>query len=396
MIAETDLAIEGLTNTQAGALTNTSGTIMAVSGDLTLNVASLTNEQPEPTVESTTTTEKDTDTTPDRTVTTTTVTTTESLTEDNAPAQLISGGDLTITTGALINSYSRIAAQGALSITAASLTNTGRKLTESVTTTVVTQPTDDTLETTTDTASSTRILDVVGTIEAVGTISDTEFHDTALTVDLTGDLTNSGTISSYTGADFTVGGDLTSSGTLIAEGELTLEGPADGHLGALTLEEGSLTNGEGGLAIKAASLTNAGLLYSGTSSDYQLDGSFTNTEADIIAETDLTIDGLTGQRARALTNSSGLIEAVAGDLTVRAASVTNQRARFEVEMTPVAEDPRTTSEVVACRTTPGWLWHCGGIHGHDREKTTQTTTTTVVTETDRIVADSRCWPGTTW
>ena len=43
-------------------------------------------------------------------------------------------------------------------------------------------------------------------------------------------------------------------------------------------------------------LTNSGLLYSNTSSHYRLDGTFTN-RGRVVAETDLTIEGLTGARA---------------------------------------------------------------------------------------------------
>ena len=160
-------------------------------------------------------------------------------------------------------------------------------------------------------------------------------HDATLTIDVTGNLTNSREISAETDLDIALDGNLANNdgGEILSEGQMTLTGRAGGHLGALTTKKTSLINGADGLTIKAASLTNAdridsadgdltveltgklantGLLYSGSDSYYRLDGSFTNTETDILAEDDLTIEGLTNSngRAAALTDTSGLIQTI--------------------------------------------------------------------------------------
>ena len=112
-------------------------------------------------------------------------------------------------------------------------------------------------------------------------------------------------------------------------------------------------------------LTNRGLLYAGTSAHFRLDGDFTNEDADIFAQTDLTVEGLSGERAGDFLNSSGTIEAVAGDLTLKAASVTNKKRAFAVGQTSTS----TTTE------SPGW-----GQHRQDGTRTTVTVTTLSVDE----------------
>ena len=77
-------------------------------------------------------------------------------------------------------------------------------------------------------------------------------------------------------------------------------------------------------------LNNTGLFYSKTSSLYQLDGNLSNTRADILAETDLTIQGLSAARAASIKNVSGNIEAIAGDLTLKAGTISNERAGSSV------------------------------------------------------------------
>ena len=508
VVAQTDLTIEGLTGARAGVLTNTSGSIAAVSGDLTLKTASVSNDRPTVNVETFTTTEE----TIDGTTTTTVVNSGERVTADSpSAARLQAGGNLLIETGALANNHSIIAASGALSIDAASLTNIGRELTETVVTTTVTEgaePIDSTTESTTSTATIwaggaltatlTGALDNSGAIlssdkatvtseaaltnRATGQIaggqgvalSGTSVSNTgrivaqgsALTIATAGDLTNSGTLVSLTSAEFQVDdnvvnsgemlveetltllglsaarsgaltnqagatinsgsgsytvtsltnagtliahdgslsidatgavsnsgsissktdtaistdGDLTNSGALIAEGEITLQGRAGGRMGTLTTTSGSTLNGGAGLTIKAASLdnagdtgsaggfidveltgglTNTGFLYSNTGSHYRLDDAFSNTEGQVVAHTDLTVEGLSGDRAGALTNTSGSITAVTGDVILKSASLYNDRptANFETF---------TTTE----QTTEG------------------TSTTTVVTSGERVTADS--------
>ena len=197
VLAETDLITEGLSGGRAGALTNTSGTMEAVSGDMTLKAASVTNQRPTLSIGETSTTQTTAIEqichpfifglvicTPPGTITT--VTTREAVTGDSAAAHILAGGGLVIETGTLTNAYSQIAANGDITVRADSASNIGRDLLETVVTTTVeyhkqrycktrffgvciNRDTRYWTETDTDTASST-IDSVYGTIEAGGTL----------------------------------------------------------------------------------------------------------------------------------------------------------------------------------------------------------------------------------
>jgi filamentous hemagglutinin len=200
-------------------------------------------------------------------------------------------------------------------------------------------------------------------------------HDNSVIATLSGNLQNSGTISARNGIGLSAGGDMTVSGTMEANGLLKLTGLNDGLAGALKVEENAVINGVGGLAIRAASLANAGavgsadgpllvdlagnlsntgLLYSGASSTYRLDGTFTNVNADVLSETDLAIGGLTGLRAGALDNRSGAIEAVSGNMALNVASLTNRRDGLTATIDETSESSvsgSTTTTVVTKRET---------------------------------------------
>ena len=200
-------------------------------------------------------------------------------------------------------------------------------------------------------------------VASLGNAGSLIAHETTMTIDVTGDVSNTGSIAAETDATFTVAGAMTNSGSMLAEGELSLHGRAGGRMGALRTTTGSTLNGGAGLAIKAASLTNGGgtgsaegavdvevagnltntgLLYSGSSAHFKLDGEFTNTEADVIAETDLTIEGLDNPRAAGLTNRSATIEAVSGDMTLKVTEILNERLVFivgQLEAEPVVTGP---------------------------------------------------------
>ncbi len=478
VVAETDLTIEGLTGARAGALTNTSGRIVAVTGDLTLKTAAVSNNRLTVTVETVTGSEETTD----GDTTTSVVTTAEQVTGDSpAPARLQAGGNLVIDTGALTNRHGQIAATGDLTISATSLTSIGRRLTGTVETTTTTAGSAPAV-TTIDTVASTAMVETGGVLTITtpggldnsgmllsltsadlnvdgsvtnsgdllvegaltldgatnthsGALSNQEggtinsgsgtyrvasltnagtmtAHDTSLTIETPGNVTNSGELGAETDLDIRLDGNLTNAGTgsIISEGQMTLEGHTGERMSALRTYRNSLINGGAGLTIEAASLTNrdrigsangaliaeltgslsnTGLLYSGTSSHYRLNGSFTNTEADVLAETNLTIEGLTRTRAGALTNTSGRIEAISGNLTLKVASLTNQRRELEVDSTTTTAE-NTVTVVAPCRDTSyGWPWtHCAGDHDSDHEETTDTITTTAVTTTDEVVKDS--------
>jgi filamentous hemagglutinin len=198
-------------------------------------------------------------------------------------------------------------------------------------------------------------------------------HDQSITTALSGNLQNAGTMSARDAIALSVDGDVTISGKLEANGLLTLAGRNNDLAGNLNTASGALINGNEGLSLKAASLTNAGsvgtangallvdlsgnlsnsgLLYSGTSSTYRVDGGFTNINADVLAETDLSIKGLTGSRAGALDNRSGTIEAIAGDMVLDVASLTNRRDGLTAALDTTTESTTsgaTTTTVVTKR-----------------------------------------------
>lgn len=169
--------------------------------------------------------------------------------------------------------------------------------------------------------------------------------------------------------------------SIVSGGALVITGHSGGHFDVLeNIDSSSLINGGESLSIKAGlvrnkgelgsadgnllveltgNMDNTGVLYSGTSSVYALDGELTNTGADILAETDLTIKGLGSARAASIENSSGNIEAFSGDLTLAADTITNKRSVITF-----------------------------GKRSEPKESTSGSTTTTVVTTHDVIEQNS--------
>ena len=253
VIAETDLTIEGLTGARAGALTNASGRIVAVTGDLTLKTAALSNDRLTVTVETVTGSEQTTD----GDTTTTVVTNAEQVTGDSpAPARLQAGGNLVIDTGVLTNRHAQIAAGGDLTISATSLTSIGRTLTETVETTTTTAGADPTVTTaTTETATST--------IWAGGTLG----------VTLTGALDNSGTLGARGAATVTAGAALTNraAGRIAGSAGVAVTATSVTNAGRIQAQGGPLT------IDTAGGLTNSGILVSLTSATLKVDGEVVNS-----------------------------------------------------------------------------------------------------------------------
>ena len=232
-----------------------------------------------------------------------------------------------------------------------------------------------------------------GTVEARSAAGAIEVADTlhgaaGVALDAANGVANTGDIGSGADLSVSLGGDLANDGSIVSAGATTLAGRNGGSMGYLDNRAAGVVNGGGGLTVRATDLTNdgalgsaggavaidltgtfvnRGLVYSATSAHFRLDGSFANRNADIVAGTDLTVEGLSGARAGDFVNSSGTIEAVAGNLTLKAASVANRKRAFAVEETE-------TSETV---TSPGW--------GVERQTATRTTTTIT---TKSIVEDS--------
>ena len=408
VLAEGDLIIEGLSGTHSGALTNSSGTIGAITGDLTLKVASLLNERSTLTIEQTSTTE----TTTEGSSTTTVVTTTDTVSEISPAAQLYAGGNLIVETEEFVNRHSQINANGDITIQASSASNFGLSVEKTVETTIETQHSNTNCvvwlflntcmfweteyRTETEINTDIDVLDSIkGTISAAGEVSVTldgnlennangqiignsgvsltasslenagqvAALDGSFSATMTGNVKNTGSLASNNTHAISLAGNLTNSGSILSAGTMTLTGLNDGFMGHLMNESESIINGGSGLTIKANGLTNKGgigssngalkleltnnlmnqgLLYSGTYSRFKLDGTFTNDEADVLAETNLTVEGLNGSRAGALTNTSGTIEAVSGDMTLKVDSLFNQRPTLTIEQTVESEETVTS------------------------------------------------------
>ncbi|MDX8354531.1 filamentous hemagglutinin N-terminal domain-containing protein [Cognatiyoonia sp. IB215182] len=168
----------------------------------------------------------------------------------------------------------------------------------------------------------------------------------ALAVATEGNLDNTGALVGLSALNLRANGAVTNAGDVVAQGSIAITGKDGAAADIITNEVGGLINGGAGLRLEAASLDNAGstgsssgaliadltgdlintgLLYSSTSSTYRLDGDFRNTNADVIAETDLTIIGLTSSRAGEVLNNSGTIEAIGGDIFIAAEGIVNAR-----------------------------------------------------------------------
>ncbi len=89
---------------------------------------------------------------------------------------------------------------------------------------------------------------------------------------------------------------------------------------------GSIGSSGDGVALNmSGDLSNSGLIYAKKSAIFSLDGDFINKFADVIAEDNLIIRGLSGERAGHVINSSGLLEAVSGDMSFDVSALTNMR-----------------------------------------------------------------------
>ncbi len=90
---------------------------------------------------------------------------------------------------------------------------------------------------------------------------------------------------------------------------------------------GAMGATDGDVILQASGdIDNAGLLYAGQDLTAQLDGTLTNDTADILAEGNVTIAGLTSAAAVSVENKSANIEAISGSLSITAQTVTNEQA----------------------------------------------------------------------
>ncbi|WP_026789751.1 hemagglutinin repeat-containing protein [Pleomorphomonas oryzae] len=274
----------------------------------------------------------------------------------NAGAIAAEGGVLKVKVGGVANNDGSISGLATLTLSAGSLTNSGTlAATDGLTATIGGDARNAGTLQGGDVTLSAATLDNGGTLTATSG---------ATSLVLAGALANRGELSAH--GDLTLTGitGLNNSGKLAALGTLTLAGAGGGALDGVTNTADGVVNGARGLAFAAASLSNAGqlgsadgdvsllltgnldntgLLYAGGSADYALGGTFTNTNADVVAEQDLSIAGLSGNRAAGIVNTSGLIEATSGNMVLKADAISNARLGSAAVVTET-DDPIVTAD----------------------------------------------------
>ncbi|WP_375673986.1 DUF637 domain-containing protein [Bartonella sp. AA18HLJMS] len=359
MIAEEALSIGGLKETRAGHINNEAGLLSALAGEMKIVATSFVNKSAE-----TTNSEQ------------------QNATHDEG-AHVLARDGLRIDVGSFENVDGLISTQGAVNIVAESVIQAGHieiergdlQLTshgdlsnsgtiESNDTIALHAQTN--LSQTGRIVSKKRIELSSDGILTMGETSEVGAYDVTLKA---GTLTQAGLVEAQGGvltlnshdvlsnSGIMVGGvvdaklgSLANSGQLLASDSFTLIAKShDPSLGQVALvlngEDGVLKSGGAfvltadvldnagsigssgdGVALNvSADLSNSGLIYAKKSAIFSLDGDFINKFADVIAEDNLIIRGLSGERAGHVINSSGLLEAVSGDMTFDVSALTNMR-----------------------------------------------------------------------
>lgn len=359
IIAEEALSIGGLKEARAGHVNNEAGLLSALAGEMKLIARSFVNKGAE-------TTNSDQ----------------QNATHDEG-AHVLARDGLHIDVGSFENVDGLISTQGAVNVVADSVIQAGRMEVErgdlqltshgdlSNSGTIASNGkialhAQKDLQQTGRIVSKKRIeLSSDGTL-TMGETSEVGAYDVALSA---GTLTNAGRLEAQGGelrlnsygllSNFgtMVGGvvdaklgSLANSGQLLANGALRLvaenhdpllkqtalvlnaEGGVLKSGGAFVLTTDALNNagslGSSGDAVAlnvSGDLSNSGLIYAKKSATLSLDGNFVNKFGDVIAEDNLIIRGLRGERAGHVINSSGLLEAVSGDMTFDVSALTNIR-----------------------------------------------------------------------
>ncbi|EJF92236.1 filamentous hemagglutinin family domain-containing protein, partial [Bartonella taylorii 8TBB] len=360
IIAEDSLTIGGLEQERAGRVVNEAGVLSVVTGEMKLVAASLSNKGDGAA----------------------NLGRQESKSNEEA-AYILARGGLRIDVGAFENIDSLISTQGAVSVVADDITQTGRIEVESgdlylkshgdftnsgaiESNGAITVHAQKNLNQIGRIVSKARVeLSSDGTL-MMGTPSEVAAYDVALTADT---LTQAGLVEAQGGAltlnskgvlsnyGIMVGsvvdaklGSLANTGQLLSNGAFTLvaakhdpsleqvalvlngEGGVLKSGGAFVLtadvldNTGSIGSSGDGVALNVSGdLSNSGLIYAKKSATLSLNGSLLNKFGDVIAEDNLTIRGLSGERAGHVINSSGLLEAVSGDMTFDVSALTNMR-----------------------------------------------------------------------
>ncbi|WP_375662687.1 HNH/ENDO VII family nuclease [Bartonella sp. OC16QHHD] len=359
IIAEEALSIGGLKETRAGHINNEAGLLSALAGEMKIVATSFVNKSAE-------TTNSDQ----------------QNATHDEG-AHVLARDGLRINVGSFENVDGLISTQGAVNIVADSVIQAGHieiergdlqltshgDLTNSGTiesNDTIALHAQNTLNQTGRIVSKKRIELSTDGILTLGKTSEVGAYDVTLkasTLTQTGLVEAQGgvlTLNSHdvlSNSGIMVGGvvdaklgSLANSGQLLASNSFTLIAKShDPSLGQVALvlngEDGVLKSGGAfvltadvldnagsigssgdGVALNvSADLSNSGLIYAKKSAIFSLDGDFINKFADVIAEDNLIIRGLSGERAGHVINSSGLLEAVSGDMTFDVSALTNMR-----------------------------------------------------------------------
>ncbi|WP_254472602.1 DUF637 domain-containing protein, partial [Bartonella sp. B1098] len=360
VIAEEALTIHGLKETRAGHINNVAGLLSAFAGEMKIVATSFVNKGAATTVQQQ-----------------------QDATHSDGIAHLLARDGLRIDVGRFENVDGLISTQGAVTVVADSVLQAGRVEVERGALQLTSRGdlsnsgtiesngaiglhTQKNLNQTGRIVSKKRIeLSSDGTL-TMGETSEVGAYDVALSA---GILTHAGFVEAQCGAltlnshgllsnqGIMVGGvvdaklgSLVNSGQFLSQGFFTLVaenhdprlGQAalvlnaeDGVLkssGAFVLTTDTLNNagilGSGGDAVAlnvSGDMSNSGLIYAKKSTTLSLDGDFINQFGDVIAEENLIIHGLSGERAGHVINSSGLLEAVSGDMRFDVSALTNMR-----------------------------------------------------------------------
>uniref|UniRef100_UPI0035D05A03 two-partner secretion domain-containing protein n=2 Tax=Bartonella TaxID=773 RepID=UPI0035D05A03 len=359
IIAEEALSIGGLKETRAGHINNEAGLLSALAGEMKIVATSFVNKSAE-------TTNSD-----------------QQNTTHNEGAHVLARDGLRIDVGSFENVDGLISTQGAVNIVADSVIQAGHieiergdlqltshgDLSNSGTiesNSAITVRAQTNLNQTGRIVSKKRVELSSDGILTMGETSEVGAYDVTLKA---GTLTNAGLVEAQGGvltlnshdvlsnSGIMVGGvfeatlgSLANSGQLLASDSFTLMAEShDPSLGQVALvlngEDGVLKSGGAfvltadvfdnagsigssgdGVALNVSGdLSNSGLIYAKKSAIFSLDGDFINKFADVIAEDNLIIRGLSRERAGHVINSSGLLEAVSGDMTFDVSALTNMR-----------------------------------------------------------------------
>ena len=177
------------------------------------------------------------------------------------------------------------------------------------------------------------------TLTSIGDITNQSvMQGQGLNIGAGGVLTNNGQLTAGSAASNLSGNriNMNATGTLQSGGDVALTSASEIILNGFTGTSGSLT------AQAAGSLLNTGLLYAGNNMTL-LANSIKNTRGDILAGNSLVMQrDTTGNANAEVVNTSGSIETVNGDITIKTGHLLNEREGLQVSENTVSK-PTTIS-----------------------------------------------------